>query len=163
MNALVIYYSKFGNTRRIAQAIAGTLGQVGNARALSIEQVSLDDVCDVDLVVMGSPTHYQAVPKAVRAFLTTFPRRSLKGTWVTAFDTSLKMWGPVMLLTAAHGLMAKLRGLGGKKVIRPQTFTVEAGDSSSESEVDLLYGGEVEQAQAWAEAILRRLNRGKER
>jgi flavodoxin len=157
MNAIVVHFSRFGNTRRVAEAVAGTLEQAGSARVVSMEQCSVDHLGDADLVVMGSPTHYQAVPKAVRSFLKALPRHSLKGKWVTAFDTSLEMWGPIMLLTAAHGMMARLRKLGGSKVARPQTFFVAKGDSSSEGEIDLLYNGEIERAQAWAHAILRNM------
>ena len=154
MNTLVVYYSKFGNTRRIAQAIAETLGQTNTARALSIEQVSIDDVQDADLVVMGSPTHYQAVPKVVRRFLKTFPRRSLRKKWVTAFDTSLKMWGPIMLLTAAHGITSRLQRLGGRRLARPQTFLIRNADLPTQGEVDLLYEGELDRARSWARTLL---------
>jgi flavodoxin len=156
MNSLVLYYSKFGNTKRIAKTIAATLEQAGTARASSIERCGVDELRHADLVVVGSPTHYQAVPKAVRSCLKGYPRQSLRGKWVAAFDTSLQMWGPIMALTAAHGMMARLRRLGGRRAVRPETFGVGEHNSSSEDEIDLLGDGEIERAQAWAQAILRR-------
>jgi flavodoxin len=146
MNSLVIYYSKFGNTRSIAEAIAETLGAAGPARALSIDQVHTADFDEVDLVVMGSPTHYQNLPKVVRPVLKALPRKILAGKSVAAFDTSLKMWGPIMLLTAAHRLLPRLRRLGGKRVVRPETFLVEGNGP--------LCDGELERAREWAAAML---------
>jgi flavodoxin len=155
MNALVIFFSQFGNTRRIAEAIAGALSQAGTARVVSMAQYSVDDLHEANLVVVGSPTHYQAVPKSVRSFLKALPRHSLRGKRVAAFDTSLKVWSPIMLLTAAHGITARLRKLGGKRVVQPRTFLVRKRDLPSEGEVDLLCDGEMDRAQAWAQTMLK--------
>ena len=149
MNSLVIYYSKFGNTRSIAEAIAETLSAAGLARAISIDQVHTAAFDGVDLVVMGSPTHYQNLPKVVRPVLKALPHKTLAGKSVAAFDTSVKMWGPIMLLTAAHRLLPRLRRLGGRRVVRPETFLVEGNGP--------LCDGELERAREWAAAILRRL------
>ena len=62
-----------------------------------------------------------------------------------------------MLLTAAHRLTCLLRKLGARRVVRPQTFFVEASDLEDEAEIDLLCDGEIERAQEWAVAILERL------
>lgn len=157
MKTLVVYFSKFGNTRRIAEAIAEALKQAGDARAISMDQLAAPDLQGVNLVVMGSPTHYQNLPKAVRPIFKTLPRRILAGKSVAAFDTSRKTWGPIMLLTAAHRLLPKLRKLGGKRVVPPETFLVQAGDSKRDGEIDLLCDGEIKRAKEWAVAILKRL------
>ena len=157
MKTLVVYFSKFGNTKSIAEAIAGVVTRAGDARTISIDQLTASDINEVDLVVMGSPTHYQSLPGAVRSVLKTLPRGILVGKSVAAFDTSLKMWGPLMLLTAAHRLVRPLRKLGGRHVVRPQTFLVEASDLQDEGEIDLLYNGEIERAKEWAGTILKQL------
>jgi flavodoxin len=157
MKALVVYFSKFGNTKKVAEAIAETMGRAGDARTISIDQLTTSDLDKVDLVVMGSPTHYQNLPKAVRSVLQTLPRGILLGKYVAAFDTSLKMWGPLMLLTAAHRLLTKLRKLGGKRVVGPETFLVEKSDHQPDGEIDLLYKGETERAKEWTVSILKQL------
>ena len=124
MNILVAYYSKYGNTKRIAASVSEVLKQAGPTQLMRMEQLSDDDLTNVDLLVIGSPTYYQRVPKDVHAVLKTLSKRSLEGKLVTAFDTSLKMWGPIMLMTAAHGIMSRLRKLGGKKIISRRTDTV---------------------------------------
>jgi flavodoxin len=157
MKTLIVYFSKFGNTKKVAETIAETMTRAGDARAISIDQLTASDLDQVDLVVMGSPTHYQNLPKAVRSVLKTLPRGILVGKSVAAFDTSLKMWGPLMLLTAAHRLLPILRKLGGKRVVKPETFLVEKSDSQHKGEIDLLYDGEIERAEEWAVAILKKL------
>ena len=56
MKALVVYESMFGNTEQVARAVATGLG-----RHLDVELVAVanapDTVSDVDLVVVGGPTH----------------------------------------------------------------------------------------------------------
>ena len=104
MKTLIVYFSKFGNTKKVAETMAETMTRAGDARAISIDQLTVSDLDQVDLVVMGSPTHYQNLPQAVRSVLKTLPQGILVGKSVAAFDTSLEMWGPLMLLTAAHRL-----------------------------------------------------------
>jgi hypothetical protein len=67
---------------------------------------------DASLVVFGSPTHYQNLPKTIRAALDALPKRVLRGKRVAAFDTSLEMWGPLMWMTAAHSSIAVRLGAG---------------------------------------------------
>ena len=157
MQTLVVYFSKFGNTRRIAEAIAEVVARAGDARAIGIDQLTASDLGNVDLVAIGSPTHYQNLPGAVRSILKALPPRILAGKSVAAFDTSLKMWGPLMLLTAAHRLAPILRKLGGRRVVRPQTFLVGASELEDEDEIDLLCDGEIERAKEWAVSILEQL------
>jgi flavodoxin len=106
---------------------------------------------------MGSPTHYQNLPKTFRAVLDGLPGGVLTGKPVAAFDTSLKTWGPLMRLTAGNRLRSKLRKLGGKPVVKAETFLVGERDRELEGEQDLLYQGEIERAKEWAGDILNRL------
>jgi flavodoxin len=160
MNTLVVYYTRFGNTRNISEAIASELAGAGAARAVSINELDAATLEDADLVLFGSPTHYQNLPKQVRAALDTLPKRALRGgprsrKRVAAFDTSVETWGPLMWMTAAHRLLPRLRKLGGKPVTRPETFLVVRGVApESEERQDALVEGELERARAWARSIL---------
>ena len=66
MRTLVVYFLKFGNTRRLAQAMAETVKQAGEARPVSIEDLTVPEFEGVDLVVVGSPTHGFTVPQNMR-------------------------------------------------------------------------------------------------
>ena len=118
---------------------------------------SLDDLKAADSIIFGSPTYYQSVPKDVRQYIKALPKTILSDKWIVSFDTSLLMWKPIMLLTAAHGVMSRLRKLGGRKLVKPETFIVRNTETPSEGEIDLLDDGEMERAQSWARKIEQQL------
>ena len=147
---LVVYFSKFGNTRKVAEAIAERLQPEGSVRLVSMDRLTVSDLDGVDLVVMGSPTHRMNLPEEIRPVFEALPRRVLRGAPVAAFDTSYKLSAWLARLTAAHKLARKLRRLGGKRVVPPETFHVVESEGP-------LYDGEIERAKAWAELILGRI------
>ena len=146
MNVLIVYFSKFGNTRKVAETIAESLGAAGSVRVISSDQLAASDLADAGLVVMGSPTHRMNLPEAVRPVFDALPRRVLRDTRVAAFDTSYKMSRWLAHLTAARKLAKKLRKLGGKQIVPPETFHVMEREGP-------LYEGELERAKGWAASI----------
>lgn len=152
MNALVVYYSKFGNTKQVAEAIAEAWQSAGSIRVMSADQLSAPDMDNVDLLVAGTPTHVANLPKELRPILEALPKRVLKGMRVAAFDTSYKMNWFVSLFTAAKPLGRKLRQLGGKQIVPPESFFVVEKQGP-------LYEGEIERSKTWAETILARYRR----
>jgi flavodoxin len=150
MNTLIVFFSQFGNTKKVAEAIAETLESEGSVCVIPVDQLTASDLSEADLVMMGSPTHRMNLPEAVRPVFATLPRRILRGTPVVAFDTSYKMSGWLAHLTAARKLDRKLRKLGGKRVVSPETFHVI-------ERVGPLYDGEIERAKAWAAMLMRKL------
>ena len=107
----------------------------------------VEDLKDVDLVVMGTPTHNMNLPEAVRPVFEQLPKRILRGMPVAAFDTSYKMSAFLSRFTASKKLARKLRKLGGKRIVPPETFHVVARQGP-------LYEGELERAQDWASSIM---------
>ena len=154
MKALIVYYSQFGNTRQVAEAIAAVLQREGQARTLGAEQLAAADLEGVDLVVMGAPTHKMNLPQAVRPVFENLPGRILRGVPIAAFDTSYEMSGLLAHLTAARRVDAKLRKLGGKRLVPPETFHVEHHHEGP------LLDGEIERARRWAGSIVDLLERG---
>lgn len=139
---------------RLAEAIADTVKQAGEARVVSIDQLTASDFEGTDLVVMGSPTHAFTVPQEVRSVLTALPPGILAGKSVAAFDTTVRPW-PLRLMRASPKLLRQLRRLGGKPVAPPQTFFVRTSSTQQPGEVDLLLEGQIERAQKWADQILK--------
>ena len=154
MKALIVYFSKFGNTRRVAQAIAETLKQAGEARAVGIDQLTAPDLAGAGLVMVGSPTHGFTVPESVRSALAALPPGILAGKSVAAFDTTVRPW-PLRFFRASPKLLRQLSQLGGQPVARPQTFFVQTGSTQGTGERDLLLEGQIKGAQEWAGQILR--------
>jgi flavodoxin len=117
---------------------------------ISMDQLTVSDLTGVDLVVAGTPTHRMNLPEAIRPVFETLPRRVLRGTPIAAFDTSYKMSRWLAPFTAARKLLSKLRKLGGKRVVPPETFHVMEREGP-------LYEGEIERAREWARSIHERL------
>jgi flavodoxin len=149
VKTLVSYYSKFGHTRRIAESIAHEIQSTGTVRTIDSDQLTAFDFDGVDLVVMGSPTHRMNLPEALRPVLEALPKRVLRGKSVAVFDTSYKMSPILAYFTAAKRLSQRLRKLGGKQLVKPETFFVEKREGP-------LYEGELVRAGAWARMILER-------
>jgi flavodoxin len=152
MDTLVVYFSRYGNTQRVAEAIAGELAAAGPVRLLSSDELTVAALERADLLIMGSPTHNMNLPQQVRPVLEQLPKKLLRGKRFAAFDTSYKMNALLNRFTAGKRLDRKLRRLGGKRVIRPEIFLVTGREGP-------LFDGELERARGWADAILARVNK----
>lgn len=136
MKTLVVYFSKLGNTQKVAEVIAERAESQGSVRTISLDELTVNDMQQVNLVVMGSPTHNMNLPKAVQPVFEKLPKRILRGTPVAAFDTSYKMSAILSRFTAAKKLSGKLR--------------IKEREGP-------LYEGEIERAQAWAASLMEQL------
>jgi flavodoxin len=152
MNALVVFHSQFGNTEQVASAITGVLEKAGAARTLSADGLTVNELVGVDLVVMGTPTHKMSLPEAVGPVLEGLPKRALRGVPIAAFDTSYEMSAFLARFTAAKRIDRKLRKLGGKRLVPPETFLVHRHHEGP------LFDGEIERARRWAGSILERVD-----
>ncbi len=147
MNALVVYHSLFGNTQAVGQAVAEGLQAAASVKSKNLEKLKAEDLKDIDLLVMGTPTHNANVPAEVRTILLHLPEGCLNGVKVAAFDTSLKMnWFMDLFNPAAPKLAAQLHRLGGTPVGEPTSFWVSGHEGP-------LADGEVQRAKAWARSL----------
>ena len=66
MKSIVIYASRYGNTRRIAEVITETLHSHGEAQLFPADEVLSVLPTGIDLVVIGGPTevHRMTAPVA---------------------------------------------------------------------------------------------------
>ncbi len=147
MNVLVVYFSKFGNTAKVAEIIADVMQTAGTVQCLSLNEMNSSDLEGCDLLIMGTPTHRMNLPEPVREVLQSTPKGILRGKPVAAFDTSYKMSWFLSQFTASKRLVQSLRKLGGKRIIPPETFHVIGREGP-------LYQGEIERARYWARSIL---------
>jgi hypothetical protein len=84
MKALVVYESMWGNTRKVAEAIADGLG---GARAADVHEVENFDVAGLDLLVVGGPTHAFSMSRP-----STREDAHRQGASVGAEDEGLREW-----------------------------------------------------------------------
>lgn len=83
LKPIVIYYSKTGNTKKVARAIAESL----ETKAIDIQKVK--NVWEYNLIVIGTPVHGSKPSKTVRKFLETLPKS--KGKYGGAFCTMMRI------------------------------------------------------------------------
>jgi flavodoxin len=89
--ALVVYDSVYGNTEKIAKALAKGLGDSSvDVDTLRVELVRFDELSRYDLLVVGGPVHAWNVTKPIKAFLEHLRTvDGLSGKKAFAFDTKL--------------------------------------------------------------------------
>ena len=57
--AIVIYYSRSGNTKKMAETIAGAMNNADlPTDCKSVNEIKPQDLLDFDAIVVGSPTYY---------------------------------------------------------------------------------------------------------
>ncbi|HEV8459885.1 MAG TPA: flavodoxin domain-containing protein [Gaiellaceae bacterium] len=156
MRTAVIYETSFGSTRAVAERIADTLG----ATLLSVDDPP-PDLNDLDLVVVGGPTHVHGMSgkrsrqaavdqgatggtaTGVREWLEQMPHtHRLKAA---AFDTRIDK-PQVLTGSAAHKIAKALRRHGCDLVASPESFFV-AGTEPALDE------GQLEHAERWAGSL----------
>lgn len=142
MKTLVIYDSQYGNTERIAQAIANALATFGPTRVQLVKEAAPPDLEGVDLVIVGSPTQGWRATEATREFIAHVERR---GMAAAAFDTRFhkSAW---LTGSAAKNIAKGLRQQGEELLAPPESFFVEKTEGPLEP-------GEVERAADWARAL----------
>ena len=146
MNALVVYDSQYGNTERVAQAIADALRAVGHARAARADTLTPLALDQLDLLVIGCPTHGWNATPATHAFVDQVPAEQWHNLAVACFDTRfpLPRW---MTGSAAHVIGAKLQALGIRLLVPPESFFIRGKRGP-------LPADELNRAVGWARMLL---------
>lgn len=146
MRFAVIYASRTGNTRRVAEAVGEAFGRHGPVSLRSIDEAGGSGPVDADLLAIGAPTEGHGIYPPMIAYLDTLPAATLAGRLVAVFDT--RLWWPRALSgSAATGIARRVAELGGE-VIGSESFIV--------SMKPLLQPGELVRAGAWAEGMAAR-------
>jgi Flavodoxin len=168
MRALVVYESMYGNTRKIAQAIAEGISEGLEVKSIEVGDAALEIPDDVDLLVVGGPTHAHGMSRtATRASAATqfakplvsdgigirewldAVRPPIRRIHAAAFDTRARIpaWASG---SAANGFAKLLEGSGFRLIQKPRSFFIQ---TKAEPVDDLLATGELEQARAWGLAL----------
>ena len=95
-NGLVIYYSRTGNTRQMAELIAeGMNGEGLETKCKSVIETSVDDLLKADAIAVGSPTYYGrlAAPIAQLFDESVSKHGKLDGKIGAAFSSSANIGG----------------------------------------------------------------------
>ena len=152
MKAMVVYDSVHGNTEQVAQAVAGALGSPEEVETRRVTEVETGQLEDLDVLIVGAPTHaFQPTP-ATKTFLKNIPAQALEGTKVAAFDTRISVEDTDSAILsfmvrlfgyAAKPIADRLKKKGGELALPPEGFYVEGTEGP-------LKEGELERAADWA-------------
>lgn len=146
MKAYVVYASKYGNTEKVAKAIASVLPKSTTCRELS--KAELSQLKPGDILIVGSPTQGGQPTTEMKHFVSKLP--GLKGVKAATFDTRFaipdqKLGIRVLMRTIGYAAEKLSRVLKGKGA----TLLAVEGFIVSDIEGPLRTG-ELERAKGWA-------------
>jgi flavodoxin I len=147
VKALIVYDSVYGNTEKIAKAIAEAITPSNEVKVLRAAEANPSELAAANLLIVGSPTHAGRPVPAVQNFLNKVPELSLKGVNVAAFDTRIAKKIVGVFGYAAGRIAGKLKKKGGTLIASPEGFFVAGGQGP-------LKEGELDRAASWAKGIL---------
>jgi len=89
MKALIVYDTKYGNTKKVAELIGEGLKSIEENEVIieKAEEIDLNKEEIYDLILIGSPNHYGTYTKPIKNFISNLPESSLKGNSYAVFDT----------------------------------------------------------------------------
>lgn len=149
MQTVVIYDTKFGNTEKIARAIARGASELGTVRVMDGGRVAQPLTERPDLLLIGGPTQKRAMSPGLRDVVDTLARGSLQDVPTASFDTRYR--GSTWLMGSAAGEAAKrLHKAGARLVTTAESFFIGRGGPL---ERQTLEPGELERAEAWGRAV----------
>jgi NAD(P)H dehydrogenase (quinone) len=93
---LVIYYSRSGNTKLMAETIAQSMNDSElPTKCKSLEEVKIEDLIEADAVVVGSPCYYGHMAGVLATFFDDSVRKhgKLDGKVAAAFASSANIAG----------------------------------------------------------------------
>ncbi len=155
MRVLIVFDSVYGNTQKIAVAVARATTPPYKAKLLKTSEASLKDLQGVNLLIVGSPTHGGQPTPGLRKFLSQIPAGALKRVGVAAFDTRFaaeKLNFALKLLVKTIGYAAPkmadiLENKGGKLIASPEGFIVTGKEGPLEK-------GETTRAKTWVKKLI---------
>lgn len=152
MNSIVIYASRYGNTRQVAEAITEGLRSHGAVHLLAMDEVTAIPSEGIDLIVIGGPTEVHGMTEPVARFFDSMGARSFQGKAVAIFDTRYR-WPRWLTGSASATMTRRLRRMGARVIALPESFFVMDTANAPTPGDPLLEPGELERATAWAELL----------
>jgi flavorubredoxin len=145
MESLVVCDSRFGNTKKVAEAVAEGLRSHGPVRLLALDRLLSQDLGTVDMLFVGGPTQAHGISPRMRQFLDALKIRPATGSVAVTFDTRYRM-PKAISGSAAKAIARRLRRMGVRIFAPPESFFVTREGPELER-------GETQRAAAWAEGL----------
>ena len=135
MNAVVLYATRSGNTRRVAEAIAEGLSAAGPVDVHCVDAGPGALPADADLVVLGGPTEGRHVTPQMLEFIAGLPAESVRGRAAAAFDTRVD-WPRWLSGSAADGIRHELERRSARQPVETESFLVTMKPEIRPDELD---------------------------
>jgi|Deesub1362B_J571_1020462.scaffolds.fasta_scaffold00173_17 flavorubredoxin len=88
MKALIIYDSVSGNTEAIAKSLADSLKHFGVEVLLRcVDEANEGEIEEVEVIILGSPTHYRSPTLRIKQFLKKMESIDLKDKFGASFGS----------------------------------------------------------------------------
>ena len=86
--AIVVYESKYGNTKLVSETIIEGIRQVAGIETIlsEISEVDINRLIEYDAILVGSPNHMGSATRSIRKFIDKLESLNLKGNFAV-FDT----------------------------------------------------------------------------
>jgi len=152
MNSVVIYASRYGNTMRIAEAIADGLRPFGTAQLFAAAEAPKRLPEGTELVVIGGPTESHGMTEALAEVFDRMEPEALAGVCAASFDTRLR-WPRWLAGSAGVGASNKLQSVGARMIAPTESFFVKKDEDAEKGKAPNLEPGELERATQWATAL----------
>lgn len=85
----IVYESKWGNTKQVAETIAEGIHQHEGIETVvqHVKDIDTATLQEYDAVLIGSPNHFGGHVKTIKKFINELGDGGLKGIWCAVFDT----------------------------------------------------------------------------
>jgi flavodoxin len=92
VKVFVVYDTKYGNTKLVAEKIVEGMQEVEEIETAvsDVEKVDIKRVADYDAILIGSPNHWGGPVRCVKKLIDKLGKLDLKTKGVAVFDTYIK-------------------------------------------------------------------------
>ncbi len=89
MNVFVIYDTKYGTTKLVAEEIGKGIEDVGGIETAIgyVKEVDIEEVAGSDAILLGAPNQMGGPSWTISGFIDKLGRINLKAKWFAVFDT----------------------------------------------------------------------------
>lgn len=88
---IVVYESKYGNTKLVAEKIIEGMREVTGVETVlaELKEVDLSQLVGFDAILVGSPNHIGGATRSTKKFIDALGKLNLEGKLAAVFDTYL--------------------------------------------------------------------------
>ena len=118
VSVIIIYDTKYGNTKLVAENIAEGINQASNitTEIVDIKDVKIQKIANFDAILIGTPNHWGGPVRGVKKLIDKLGKIDLNAKWIAVFDTYIKKDFEIALKKMEKRISEKIPNL---KIITP--------------------------------------------